>query len=148
MKIKIKQFKIKHYKEVYSLWKTIKGFKIRSIDDSKQNIKHFLKRNRNLSCIALYKNKIVGTLLCGHDGRTAGFYHTAVKDGYRNKGIGTKMVKYCIKQLKQENINQVEFVCFSDNIVGIKFWKNHINSEKNKVEYYTIQLNKQGYKAI
>ncbi|EGJ4033662.1 GNAT family N-acetyltransferase, partial [Campylobacter jejuni] len=37
------------YEAVYKLWCEIKGFGIRSIDDSKENIENFLDRNPNLS---------------------------------------------------------------------------------------------------
>ena len=36
---------IEDYEGVYALWKKIKGFGIRSIDDSKEGVARFLKRN-------------------------------------------------------------------------------------------------------
>ena len=33
------------YEEVYKLWKKIHGFGIRSIDDSREGIERFIKRN-------------------------------------------------------------------------------------------------------
>lgn len=40
------------YDGVYELWSKIKGFGIRSIDDSKENIHSFIDRNPNLSAVA------------------------------------------------------------------------------------------------
>lgn len=37
---------IEDYEGVYALWKKIKGFGIRSIDDSKEGVARFLKRTR------------------------------------------------------------------------------------------------------
>ena len=40
---------IDDYDGVYALWMTIKGFAIRSIDDSKVGVERFLKRNPTTS---------------------------------------------------------------------------------------------------
>ena len=55
--------------EVYALWMGIHGFGIRSIDDSKEGVERFLKRNPTTSMVAVADGKIVGAILCGHDGR-------------------------------------------------------------------------------
>ena len=57
------------YEQVYDLWMGIHGFGIRSIDDSKEGVARFLKRNPTTSMVAVADNKIVGAILCGHDGR-------------------------------------------------------------------------------
>ena len=41
---------IEDYEGVYALWKKIKGFGIRSIDDSKEGVARFLKRNPTNKC--------------------------------------------------------------------------------------------------
>ena len=43
--LKIRTMTIDDYDGVYNLWMTIKGFAIRSIDDSKVGVEKFLKRN-------------------------------------------------------------------------------------------------------
>ena len=67
----IRKMVIEDYEEVYSLWKKIQGFGIRSIDDSKEGVKKFLERNPKTSVVAVENSKIVGAILCGHDGRRA-----------------------------------------------------------------------------
>ena len=57
---------IDDYDQVYALWKTIKGFGIRSVDDSREGIRRFLKRNPSTSVVAEEDGKIVGAILCGH----------------------------------------------------------------------------------
>ena len=59
---------IEDYEGVYALWKKIKGFGIRSIDDSKEGVARFLKRNPTTSVVAEKDGRIVGSILCGHDG--------------------------------------------------------------------------------
>ena len=41
----IRQMTIEDYEGVYALWMKIHGFGIRSIDDSKEGVERFLKRN-------------------------------------------------------------------------------------------------------
>ena len=71
----IREMTIDDYEEVYHLWKQIKGFGIRSIDDSREGVERFLMRNPTTSVVAEKDGKIVGSILCGHDGRRGCLYH-------------------------------------------------------------------------
>ena len=64
----IRVMTIEDYDGVYALWKKIRGFGIRSIDDSREGVGRFLKRNPTTSVVAEKDGKIVGSILCGHDG--------------------------------------------------------------------------------
>ena len=74
---------IDDYDGVRDLWMKIKGFGIRSIDDSREGVEQFLKRNPTTSVVAVEDGKIVGSILCGHDGRRGCFYHVCVDEKYR-----------------------------------------------------------------
>ena len=74
------------YDKVYRLWKTIKGFGIRSVDDSREGVARFLRRNPTTSVVAQAGEEIVGAILCGHDGRRGCFYHVCVREDYRLAG--------------------------------------------------------------
>ena len=50
---------IEDYDQIYKLWSKIKGFGIRSIDDSREGIERFLKRNPTTSVVAEEDGKIV-----------------------------------------------------------------------------------------
>ena len=65
----IRTMTIEDYDEVYSLWTKIRGFGLRSVDDSREGIARFLKRNPTTSVVAVEDGKVVGSILCGHDGR-------------------------------------------------------------------------------
>ena len=47
------------YDQVYRLWCGIKGFGIRSMDDSKEGVERFLKRNPDTSVVAVKDGKVV-----------------------------------------------------------------------------------------
>ena len=83
---------IEDYQGVHDLWMTIKGFAIRSIDDSREGVERFLKRNPATSVVAEENGEIVGSILCGHDGRRGCLYHVCVREDCRMRGIGKSMV--------------------------------------------------------
>ena len=66
---------IDDFEQVHSLWMEIHGFGIRSIDDSKEGVERFIRRNPDTSIVACMDGKIVGAILCGQDGRRGCFYH-------------------------------------------------------------------------
>lgn len=54
----IRTMTIKDYEEVYTLWTTIHGFGMRSLDDSKEGVQRFLQRNPSTSVVAVVKEEI------------------------------------------------------------------------------------------
>ena len=71
----IRVMTIEDYEKVYGLWRTIRGFGIRSMDDSREGISRFLKRNPTTSITAWEGDLLIGAILCGHDGRQIGRAH-------------------------------------------------------------------------
>lgn len=129
------------YKKVYELWKTIKGFGIRSVDDSKEGVVRFIRRNPFTSMVAEADRQIVGAILCGHDGRRGCFYHVCVREGYRKRGIGKNMAVQAMKALQEEQINKVCLIAFKKNEVGNSFWKSVGWTFREDLNYYDFVLN-------
>ncbi len=138
MNYEIRTMTIEDYQEVYELWTTIHGFAMRSIDDSKVGVERFLKRNPDLSVVALIDGKIVGSILVGTDGRHGSFYHVCVKEEYRKHGIGKAMVTSAMHRLKDEGVNKIQLVAFSGNAVGNQFW--HAEGWRERVDYNTYDF--------
>ncbi len=139
----IRVMTMKDYDEVFALWSKIKGFAMRSIDDSYIGVERFLKRNPNTSVVAIEDDKIVGAILCGHDGRRACFYHVCVSEKYRMHGIGKKMVQFCCERLKEEGINKVCLNAFVTNEVGNRFWQKMGWTLRSDMNYYDWVLNEE-----
>lgn len=131
------------YEDVYALWMGIHGFGIRSIDDSKEGVARFLKRNPTTSMVAVLAGEIVGAILCGHDGRRGSLYHVCVGEAYREHGIGQKLVQACMEALKEEQINKVNLIAFKKNAVGNRFWQNLGWTFREDVNYYECVLNEE-----
>ncbi len=58
------------------------GFE-KSKDDSRKGIEKYLKRNPDTSFVAILDEKVVGVILCGHDGRRGIIQHACVSPDYR-----------------------------------------------------------------
>lgn len=144
----IREMKIEDYEEVYTLWKKIKGFGIRSIDDSRAGIERFLKRNPTTSVVAEMDGKIVGAILCGHDGRRGCFYHVCVDEAYRRHGIGKSMVVFAMEALKKEQINKVSLIAFTQNDIGNAFWNTIGWTRREDLNYYDFTLNEANITAF
>ncbi len=136
------------YDEVYSLWKKIKGFAMRSVDDSKEGVVRFLRRNPNTSVVAIEDSKIVGAILCGHDGRRGCLYHVCVDPDYRLRGIGKQMVVYAMQALHKEEINKVSLIAFTQNDIGNAFWKTIGWTKREDLNYYDFVLNENNITAF
>lgn len=144
----IRAMTIDDYEQVRNLWMQIKGFAIRSIDDSREGVLCFLERNPNTSVVAEENGVIVGAILCGHDGRRGCLYHVCVAPGYRRRGIGKAMVVYCMDALKKEHINKVSLIAFTKNDIGNAFWHNVGWVQREDLNYYDFVLNRENIEAF
>lgn len=131
------------YEQVKTLWMTIKGFAIRSIDDSAEGVARFLKRNPTTSVVAEENGRIIGAILCGHDGRRGCLYHVCVDPEYRRRGVGKSMVVFCMKALRDEGINKVSLIAFTKNDIGNAFWKQIGWTKREDLNYYDFTLNEE-----
>ena len=136
------------YSQVKELWMSIRGFAIRSIDDSYEGVERFLKRNPGISVVAEEDGGIVGAILCGHDGRRGCLYHVCVHEAYRRRGIGKAMVVRCMESLKKENINKVSLIAFTRNDVGNAFWNEIGWVRRQDLNYYDFTLNEDNITAF
>ena len=145
----IRKMTIEDYDGLYALWMTIKGFGIRSVDDSKEGVDMFLKRNPSTSVVAVSEEgEIVGGILCGHDGRRGCLYHVCVREDYRRLGIGKEMVVHCMNALKAEKINKVSLIAFTANDIGNAFWNTIGWTKREDLNYYDFTLNEANITAF
>ena len=149
MEHKIRLMTIDDYDGVRKLWMSIHGFAIRSIDDSREGVERFLKRNPTTSTVAVDTNgEIVGAILCGHDGRRGCLYHVCVREDRRLCGIGKAMVVFCMNALKEEGINKVSLIAFTRNDIGNAFWNCIGWTRRADLNYYDFTLNEANITAF
>lgn len=136
----IRAMTIADYEQVHDLWMKIKGFAMRSIDDSREGVTRFLERNPGISVVAVEDDHIVGAILCGHDGRRGCLYHVCVDPDYRLRGIGKEMVVHCMEALHKEKISKVSLIAFTQNDIGNAFWKEIGWTKREDLNYYDFTL--------
>lgn len=134
--ISIREMQIEDYNEIYAIWENTPGIGL-SDADTHENIYRFLLRNKGLSYVCRYKDRIIGTILCGHDGRRGYIYHVAVAEKYRRRGIGRMLVDKSLQSLKEEGINKCHLFVFRDNEVGNAFWKATGWTEREDIFVYS-----------
>ncbi len=141
--IKIRLMTDSDYPQVQKLWLSIHGFRIRSIDDAEEGVLRFIHRNPTTSIVAEKDGEIVGTVLCGHDGRQGCFYHVCVREDLRCQGIGKAMATTAMRALQEEHINKVTLVAFKDNEIGNKFWVDEGYILRDDLNTYEFILNEE-----
>jgi ribosomal protein S18 acetylase RimI-like enzyme len=122
MDIDYRVMTMEDYSEAYDLW-IICGNGLNDKDDSPEGIGKYLKRNPSTSFVATCDGKVVGVILCGHDGRRGIIQHACVSPDYRRLGIGNRLVELALEALKNEGINKVLLVAFKKNEGGNAFWE-------------------------
>jgi len=137
----IRKMLSKDYDCVYNLWLKIPGMGLNTTDDSRAGILKYLKRNPNTCFVAETDNEIIGVIMSGHDGRRGLIHHTAVMFSERGKGIGSSLVKYALNALKEEGINKVALVTFSNNEIGNAFWEKCGFTARNDLIYRNKNIN-------
>lgn len=139
----IRTMTMEDYDQVYKLWSGIKGFGIRTMDDSREGVEKFIKRNPSTSVVAEEEGNIIGAILCGHDGRRGCMYHVCVAGEFRNRGIGHELALEAMERLKEEGINKVSLIAFKSNAVGNEFWKKVGWTFREDLNYYDFPLNQE-----
>ena len=96
---------IDDYDAIYELWISTEQSKraLNPVDDSREGIERYLKRNPNTCFAALKDGKIIGVILTGHDGRRAIVHHMCVHKDYRRMGIAAHLVSLAENALKEKN---------------------------------------------
>ncbi|QGQ99545.1 GNAT family N-acetyltransferase [Paenibacillus psychroresistens] len=112
---------IADYEQAIELWKQTDGM-VLSDADSEPAIANYLNRNPGMSFVSVIGEKIIGTILCGHDGRRGFIYHVAVDPKYRGQSIGQKLVRSSLDKLLSEGITKCHLMVLEDNEIGNQFW--------------------------
>ena len=105
-------------------WKNEPHIGLSEADES-EKLSAFMQRNSGLSLAARSRRngELVGTILCGEDGRRAYLYHQWVDPAWRRAGIGRQLVDSVCRRLRQRGIDKAHLFIFSDNHQGRSFWE-------------------------
>lgn len=122
MKFQIDEMRLEDYDEAYTLWQNCPGIGL-SDADSRCAIQRFLERNPGLNFIARQEGTLIGTCLCGSDGRRGYLYHLAVAPSARRQGVGQALVNRTFDALYALDIQKCHIMVYGQNELGLAFWK-------------------------
>ena len=101
-KFGIRVMTIDDYEKVYALWMSCKNMGFNNLDDSREGIAKYLKRNPSTCFVAECGDSIVGVIFSGHDGRRGFIHHLAVAEDCRRQGIATELLECAVSSLAAE----------------------------------------------
>ncbi len=122
MRARLNRMTIRDYDEVIELWQTAEGVRLGE-DDTRPRIAGYLRRNPGMSFVARDGRKLVGAILCGHDGRRGYLHHLAVSPSHRRCGIGRALVQRCLAALRAAGLRRCRAVVLTGNRRGRAFWR-------------------------
>ena len=126
--------------EVLAFWQAIKGLGLNPLDDTPAAIGVFLDRNPGFSFMARRDGRIVGALLCGHDGRRGAIYHLAVAADCRRMGIGQTLLQLALDRLKEAGIGRCRLLVLKGNEAAEAYYQ-HLGWEADTfLNTYSKQL--------
>jgi len=139
----IRKVTIDDYDAIYELWNASEQSRraLNPVDDTREGIDRYLKRNPNTCFAALIDGKIIGVILTGHDGRRAIVHHMCVHPDYRRMGIASCLVSEAEEALKAEGIQKIFGLVFKDNDTANNFWENQGYSLRTNLNYRNKSLN-------
>ena len=139
----IRKVTIEDYDQLLALWNSTEQSRraLNPVDDSREGIERYLKRNPDTCFAALSDGKIIGVILTGHDGRRAIIHHMCVHPDHRRMGIAGRLVKEAEQALKKEGIQKIFGLVFKDNETANAFWESQGYSLRTNLNYRNKSLN-------
>ena len=122
-RLHIRSLTVEDYGRVYALWMSCKNMGLNDLDDSREGIGRYLRRNPTTCFVAEAGDALAGAILAGHDGRRGYIYHLAVAEEHRRNGVAAALVERSLEALKAEGIHKVALVAFKHNDAGNAFWE-------------------------
>lgn len=120
--IEIRELAILDYDAVMTLWRETPGVGL-SAADNREAIAAYLLRNPGLSFAAWDGPRLVGAVLCGHDGRRGYLHHLAVAPAYRRQHLGFELAERCLHCLRRCGIEKCHLFVYRNNLDAQLFWK-------------------------
>ena len=140
----VRNITIDDYDSIYELWNSTEQSRraLNPVDDSRDGIERYLKRNPGTCFAAVKDGRIIGVILTGHDGSRAIIHHMCVHADYRRMGIAAHLVSLAEDALKKEGIQKIFGLVFKDNEAANAFWEQQGYSLRTNLNYRNKSLNK------
>ena len=134
---------IDDYDAMFALWNSTEQSKraLNPVDDSREGIARYIKRNPTTCFGAFSGEKLVGIILTGHDGRRGLIHHMCVHPDFRRMKIAASLVKLAEDALHAEGIQKIFGLVFKDNDTANAFWEKQGYTLRTNINYRNKSLN-------
>jgi ribosomal protein S18 acetylase RimI-like enzyme len=122
MPIQIREFSSTDVAAALELWRATPGVVLRDVDEPRP-LATYLARNPGLSFVATDGGSIVGTVLCGTDGRRGYLQHLAVSTTHRRQGIGRGLAERAVAALADVGVDKCHLMVLAGNATAAAFWR-------------------------
>ena len=145
MEYTIRPVTIDDYDAIFELWNSTEQSRraLNPVDDSREGIARYLKRNPDTCFAAVSGEKIIGVILTGHDGRRGIIHHMCVHPDRRRQGIAARLVSMAEDALQKEGIQKIFGLVFKDNDGANAFWENQGYTVRTNLNYRNKSLHRE-----
>jgi ribosomal protein S18 acetylase RimI-like enzyme len=137
MPIHLRPFQTSDYVQARSLWEATAGVGLSDADEQ-EPIHAFLQRNPGTSFVACDGDDLIGTILCGHDGRRGLIHHLVTASSHRRQGIATLLLNQGLQALRNAGIAKCHLLVFRSNSEGLAFWRASKAQERVELALFSL----------
>lgn len=120
--MRIENYSMKFYDKVIELWRKA-GISVSS-SDTKEELEKMHQRNPQLFLLGVIKEKIIGVVMGGFDGRRGYVHHLAIDPEYQKKGFGRLMMGDLIMRFRKLGVHKIHLFIEKNNKEVVKFYQN------------------------
>ncbi|WP_308581212.1 GNAT family N-acetyltransferase [uncultured Pseudomonas sp.] len=125
------------YDAVLALMQDTPGISLRDAD-SREATERYLARNPGLSFVAEAEGRLIGCVMCGHDGRRGYLQHLLVLPEYRRQGIARALTQRCLAALEQLGIHKCHLDVFKTNSGAARYWQGQGWTLRTDIDRYSF----------
>jgi len=133
----IREFCSADHSAASALWQRTPGVGL-SAADAPEAIAAYLLRNPGTSFVAEVEGTLVGTMLCGHDGRRGLIHHLVTDPAWRRQGVASMLVQHGLAALRTAGIGKCHLMVFADNAEGLAFWRRIGATQRVELQLFSL----------
>lgn len=133
----VRPFIATDYPSALALWEATPGVGL-SEADTPSAIAVYLDRNPGTSFVATDADVLVGTILCGHDGRRGLIHHLVTAATHRRRGIASLLLSAAMGALRERGIQKCHLLVFRTNGDGLGFWRSVDARERTDLTLFSL----------
>lgn len=121
--IVIREFTMEDYDEVLALWLGAGPGVDRRPSDERDQVALKIERDADLFLLATVKDRIVGAVMGGWDGRRAYVYHLAVAPELRRRGVGDALMDELEERFRRKGALKAKCQIYTHNESSLAFFR-------------------------